>query len=80
MVNIIKLFIVYTLFASSASADPTVEIFDASEPGMIVIELIDDCSFSHKLLIPLTLAATYKTSDWFDLLVISKEWNKCLTN
>ena len=82
MIDIVKLFIVYTLFlyANSASAE-SIDIYDAmGHPGYIVIEAIDDCNFSHKLLIPLNLADSHKPGDWIELLMVSGEWNKCLTN
>ena len=78
--KIIKLFIVYTVFWSMGlSAHSEVNIYDASEPGYIVIEAIDNCDFSHKLLIPLKLADSHRPTDWLELLMISGEWNKCLT-
>lgn len=79
MMNIIKLFIVFTTFWSigfSARAEK-IEIYDASEPGMIVIEAVDDCEYSHKLLISLENAVTQKSTDWISLLIKLGEWNKC---
>jgi hypothetical protein len=82
--RIIKLFVVYTIIMMSIQwsipARAEVNIYDApSRPGWIVIEAIDDCNYSHKLLIKLELADSYRPSDWLELLMISGEWNKCLT-
>lgn len=71
-------YLILLLFQWTFSAQAeTVEIYDSSEPGMVVVEVVDDCEFSHKLLISLKNAATHKSTDWVELLIISGEWNKC---
>lgn len=69
------------LFQWVVPAHAGVNVYDApSRPEWIVIEAIDDCDFSHKLLIRLKDADSHKPGDWLELLMISGEWNKCLTS
>jgi hypothetical protein len=72
----VKLILVI-LFSFNISYAYDVNIYDSAEKGRVVIELVDDCSYSHKLVIDLDRAATFIPHDWFELLVISGEWNKC---
>jgi hypothetical protein len=72
--------ILLILFWCNISFAYTVDIYDATESGMVVIEAIDDCNYSHKLLISLQNASTHKPTDWIELLMISGEWNKCIDN
>lgn len=85
MTKMIKLFVVYIIIMMLIQwnflAHAGVNVYDApSRPGWIVIEAIDDCDFSHKLLITLKEADTHKPGDWLELLMISGKWNKCLTS
>jgi len=79
LLNLITVILLSFQWGISAQAE--VNVYDApSRPGWIVIEAIDDCDFSHKLLIRLKDADSYKPGDWLELLMISGEWNKCLTS
>lgn len=80
MIKSLLICITFFLYANSASAE-LINIYDSvSNPGHIVIEAVDDCNFSHKLLISLELSTGHKPTDWLELLIISGEWNKCLTD
>ena len=78
-INII-LVLLMILF-SQISYSYEINIYDSvSYSKSVVIEVIDDCKFSHKLLISLENSKTDKVTDWMELLFISKEWNKCIDN
>lgn len=70
--------ILYSLIlACNFSFGYEVNNYASSEPGMTVIEVIDDCKYSHKLLILEELLETHKIQDWLELLIVSGEFNKC---
>lgn len=69
--------IIFILLTHSITFAYEVNIYDAPHRNKIVIELIDDCNFSHKLVTSIENASTYKSTDWLELLIISGEWNKC---
>ena len=72
-----KLLTILILCYSSISNAFEVNSYASSERGMTIIEIIDDCDFSHKLLISEDSLGSHKVSDWLDLLMISGEYNKC---
>jgi hypothetical protein len=72
-----KLLISFILFYSSITFAYDVNIYHTSRPGYVLIELVDDCQMSHKLLIQEKNLYTNTKDDWVALLFESKEWNKC---
>lgn len=51
-----------------------VNIYQASEPNKSVIEVVDDCGNSHKLVIDNKNINSYKVLDWLDLLFVSGKY------
>lgn len=72
-----KILTIIILMYSSISNAYEVNSYASSESGMTVIEIVDDCNFSHKLLISEEKVGTFKVMDWLELLTASGEYDKC---
>lgn len=70
------IYIIFGLIISNPSLAYEVNIYDASEPNKSVIEVVDDCNYSHKLIISTNELNNSKVLNWVNFLLDSNKYCK----
>lgn len=60
--------LVFLLFMTFNTHAYEVNIYDSSDPKKAVIEVIDDCNYSHKLIVDKNKLSDNKVLQWVDTL------------
>jgi hypothetical protein len=60
--------LIFLLFLSLQANAYEVNIYDSSDPKKAVVEVVDDCNYSHKLVVDKNKLNNNKVLHWIDIL------------